>query len=153
LRLAKTAAIVDTPLKAYTDLTNCLRWIFNVCKSPLDNSGNCSPDKPGDHTKVWQGIGVDMQCSNAECLCGDINFNYTAQRLFDKARIFCGVEVPTAEDSSPDFKKLVQMFTEYCSGKGGFVLAAMILSLKGDTQQRGRDLYEICVAKALLTTS
>jgi hypothetical protein len=79
-----------------------------------------------------------MECSTAECICGDLKFSYSAQRLFDNARIFCGLEPPTIEKSSGDFLKMSQMITEYCSLAGGFVLASMILTLEGQAQQHGR---------------
>lgn len=133
--------MIDQPSTTYNTLSPCPRWSFNGCNAKSDTPENCHPHNDtiqGDYTKVWQGLAVAMQCSTPDCICGYLRFDYAASLLFDTARLYCPeVQLPTVENvSSPEFFKMTQMFTEFCSDTGS-ILSEMILSFQGQVPQSG----------------
>ncbi|KAK3353978.1 hypothetical protein B0T25DRAFT_455283 [Lasiosphaeria hispida] len=128
--------LIDHPDSPYNELTPC-RWVLNNCESPKDNDQNCKPSKPGDHSKIWTGLGRYLQCSTAECICSDSKFFYSTQKLYERADLFCSIGFPyEGDENSPEFKRTIKMLADYCSAEG-YILAEWIVTVVGFAEEAG----------------
>ena len=128
--------MIDTPDESYDALDPCIRWVFNGCESPKDNSENCKPSRPGDHSEIWSGLGHYLRCSTTECVCGGSMFFYSTQKLYERADLYCSVGFPYDGNPNENFQLTIAMLANYCSSEG-YVLGKWIVTLFGKVKKAG----------------
>ncbi|KAK3367717.1 hypothetical protein B0H63DRAFT_515511 [Podospora didyma] len=129
--------LIEKPDSSYNALSPCVRWVLNNCQSSKDNADSCHADRPGDHSKIWCGLGAYLQCETAECVCGGSKFFYSTQKLYERADLYCSIGFPCeGAASNPGFELTITMLADYCSAEG-FVLGEWIVTLVGFQHETG----------------
>ena len=138
---ASQAIKIYEPVALYNALDPCVRWVLNVCSAGADtrlkfggdNAQNCHPrNSKANYTGEYSGLGAQLKCTDAACVCRLPNWFDSLQTLFDRADHYCEISIPT-RDGKPNelFKQTIQFLTSYCSTAKGFVLDEWSISKRG----------------------
>jgi len=108
--------ILEITGPGYDNLTDCAKWCLNNCRDAngTQNEANCGTTYYPPGWADYRGLAADQDCSTADCLCGDGNFDSAISKLIESSREFCGMPVSTPQAPFPPYDDMQDVFVNYC---------------------------------------
>lgn len=110
------STILEITGPGYDNLTNCAKWCLNGCR---DANGN--QNEPGCGTSFYppnwgdyRGLADNQDCTTAECLCNNANFDSAVAKLIESSREYCGMPISKPQAPYPPYDDMQDVFVNYC---------------------------------------